>query len=193
MVPRVRFLQRTSFYLSFPLPSSRCPPPSPPSHPEQKKYLRTSAPIGFRTHQNPVLVAFWREKSISTPGNCSGLIALARTFMSHDTALQERIFHHAVLIGFGTHHEFRNELMTGTEVPLWIHYRPTQSSNKQNIPESTEKTWGLILISFWKKIALKRFIFHYWLRKLLLLKRLYFAPVELGGTVVLNVLKMIFT
>ena len=44
--------------------------------------------------------------------------------MSHDTAPQDnKMLHHSphsVLIGFGTCHEFQNELMTSTSVPLYL-------------------------------------------------------------------------
>ena len=45
------------------------------------------------------------RKNVSALGACSGLVTLARTCMSHDTAPQE----------------FRNDLTTRTEAPLYLH------------------------------------------------------------------------
>ena len=77
------------------------------------------------THQlqsasNRVLVALWREKTVLALCACSRLITLARTCMSHQAAPQEKMLHPSVLIGFGTRHELRNDLMMRTEVPLYL-------------------------------------------------------------------------
>ena len=79
------------------------------------------------THQlqnwsDPELIAFW-QKNVSAVSACSGLIALARTFMSHTTIPQEKMLHHSVLTGFGTCHVFWNELMMSTEVPLYSFFK----------------------------------------------------------------------
>ena len=60
------------------------------------------------------------KKNVSTLGACSGLFALARTCMSHNTTPQEKMLHRSALVGFGTHHKFQNELTTCTEVPLLL-------------------------------------------------------------------------
>ena len=38
--------------------------------------------------------------------------------MSHDAALQEKMLHPSVFVGFGTCHKFQNELTASTKVPL---------------------------------------------------------------------------
>ena len=59
-------------------------------------------------------------KYVSALSTCLGLIALARTCTSHAAAPQEKMLHSSVFIGFGTHHEFRNEFMMSSRVPLYM-------------------------------------------------------------------------
>ena len=47
------------------------------------------------------------RKDVSALGACSGLIALARACMSHNTAPQKKTRHHSVFVGFSTSHESR--------------------------------------------------------------------------------------
>ena len=61
--------------------------------------------------------------TISSTGACLGLVALARTCVSHEAALPEKRLHRSVLVGFGTRHEFRNELTMSPEVPLYLKLR----------------------------------------------------------------------
>ena len=72
----------------------------------------------LQTHQTLYLLHFG-EKNFSALGACSGTATLARTFTSHDAALQEKMLHCSVLVGFSTHHKFQKELMPSTEVPLY--------------------------------------------------------------------------
>ena len=65
----------------------------------------------------PCICCILTRKIVSALSTCSGLITFPRNCMSHDDALQEKMLHCSVLIGFGTHHGFWSEL-TGTEVPL---------------------------------------------------------------------------
>ena len=57
--------------------------------------------------------------------------ALARTYMSHDV-LQEKMLYCSELVGFGSHHEFWNELTLSTEVPPYVIYwkRQNDGDNK---------------------------------------------------------------
>ena len=50
---------------------------------------------------------FMRKINVSALGAYLGLITLARTCMSHNAALQEKMLHRSVL-SFGTHREFWN-------------------------------------------------------------------------------------
>ena len=59
------------------------------------------------------------RKSVSAPGACLGLIALAGTCMGHAAVPQEEMLHLSGGLGFGTRHEYQNEL-TSTEVPRYI-------------------------------------------------------------------------
>ena len=45
--------------------------------------------------------------------------ALAKTYMSHNAVPQEKMLHRLVFIGLSAHHEFQEELMTGTDIPLY--------------------------------------------------------------------------
>ena len=47
-------------------------------------------------------------------------VTRARTCMSHNADLQEKMLHGSVLIGVGTRHEFQNELTTSTEALLYF-------------------------------------------------------------------------
>ena len=60
------------------------------------------------------------RKSVSAPGACLGLIALAGTCMGHATVPQEEMLHLSGGLGFGTRHEYQDELTTHTEVPRYI-------------------------------------------------------------------------
>ena len=73
-------------------------------------YCNTLVLVGFRAHQTLYSLHFDEKKMFQHS-------ALARTCMSHNAAIQEKMLHCSVLIGFGTHHGFWSEL-TGTEVPL---------------------------------------------------------------------------
>ena len=83
-------------------------------------YSHTSVLIGFRTWQtSSELIAFWWEKVFQH----LGLVALAGTYVSHNTVLQEKMLHHSsclVLISFSTHHDFQKRVMTSTGVPLYF-------------------------------------------------------------------------
>ena len=57
---------------------------------EMQLYLGTH---GLQNSSNPVLVAFWWEKNVSALGTCLGLIALGRTCMTHDAAINEMFRH----------------------------------------------------------------------------------------------------
>ena len=48
-----------------------------------------------------------------------GLVTLARTCMSPDTAPQEKMLHHHILSSFGTCHAFRTKLKPRAEVPQY--------------------------------------------------------------------------
>ena len=51
--------------------------------------------LGTRQLQNlskPILVTLWQEENASALGACSGLVALARTCMSHDTSHKRKRF-----------------------------------------------------------------------------------------------------
>ena len=52
----------------------------------------------------------WLQNSSNPLSACSGPVAFARTCMSHNTAPQERILHHLVLVGFGTGHKCRGRI-----------------------------------------------------------------------------------
>ena len=73
-----------------------------------------------------------RKKNVSAVGASSGLVALARTYMSHDV-LHEKMLYCSELVGFGSHHEFWNELTMSTEVPPYVIYwkRQNGGDNKQ--------------------------------------------------------------
>ena len=85
-------------------------------------YTHTSVLISSRTHQT-LYVSSFDKKYVSALGACSQLIAIARTCMNHDAALQEKMLHlltFSVLVSLGTHHEFQNKSMTSTKVPLYF-------------------------------------------------------------------------
>ena len=68
---------------------------------------------------NPILIAFWQEKHVSALSARSGLVTLARTYMSDDATPQEQKLHHLVL---GTHRSWHSsrvleQLMTSAKVP----------------------------------------------------------------------------
>ena len=50
------------------------------------------------------------RKKVSALGFCWGLVAIARTCLSHHAALQEKMLHCSVLVGVSTHHKFQKEL-----------------------------------------------------------------------------------
>ena len=81
-------------------------------------YTHTSVLISSRTHQT-LYVSSFDKKYVSALGACSQLIAIARTCMNHDAALQEKMLHRPVL-GFSTPHGFLSELMMSTKVPLFL-------------------------------------------------------------------------
>ena len=86
------------------------------SHRIIRKYSHILVLIGFRTCQTLYFLHFDEKKIVSALGACSGLIIFAKICMSH-TALQEKLLHWSVVIGFGTSHNFWSKLMT-TMVPL---------------------------------------------------------------------------
>ena len=83
---------------------------------ELQSYLSTRQ---LQNSSNTVLVTFSWEENVSALRACWGLISLVRTYMSHYAALQQQMLHQSVLMSFGTHPEFLNEL-TSTKVPLYL-------------------------------------------------------------------------
>ena len=61
-----------------------------------------------------------KKKNVSLCA-CLRLIAFARTCMIHNTAPQEKMLHHSVLVSFSTHHECQNKLTTSIKAPLYVH------------------------------------------------------------------------
>ena len=67
----------------------------------------------------PCICCILTRKIVSALSTCSGLITFPRNCMSHDDALQEKMLHCSVLINFGSHLKFWNELTMSTKVPLY--------------------------------------------------------------------------
>ena len=85
-------------------------------------YSHTLVLTGFKpgTRQTLYLSHFNEKKSVSALNTCSGHVALARIFMSHNAAPQKKMVHHLVPVGLGTSHSFWSKLMMSTEVPLYL-------------------------------------------------------------------------
>ena len=66
-----------------------------------------------------------REKKVSAPSVCSGLVTPAKTRVRHGAAHKRKCFITVACslpLGFGAHHECQNTFMTSTEVPSYIDF-----------------------------------------------------------------------